>query len=62
MVTPSPGRKRAAELRGRLHELGWLPRSKLDILDAGHFTWEDAADQYAALITTWWSGGYTATS
>jgi hypothetical protein len=37
-----------------------LPRSKLDILDAGHFTWEDAADQYAALVTTWWAGGYRA--
>jgi pimeloyl-ACP methyl ester carboxylesterase len=40
-----------------------LPRSRLDILDAGHFTWEDAADEYAALVTTWWTGGYmTATS
>ena len=39
-----------------------LPRSKLDILDAGHFTWEDAADQYAALVTTWWTGGYRAAS
>jgi len=35
-----------------------LPRSKLDILDAGHFTWEDAADEYAALTTSWWNGGY----
>jgi pimeloyl-ACP methyl ester carboxylesterase len=35
-----------------------LPRSKLDILDAGHFTWEDAADQCAALVTTWCTGGY----
>ena len=35
-----------------------LPNSKLDIVDAGHFTWEDAADQYAALVTSWWSGGY----
>jgi pimeloyl-ACP methyl ester carboxylesterase len=34
-----------------------LPRSRLDILDAGHFTWEDAASQYAALVTTWWNGG-----
>jgi pimeloyl-ACP methyl ester carboxylesterase len=42
-----------------LHER--LPHSKLDILDAGHFTWEDAADDYAALVTTWWSGGYAAT-
>ena len=36
-----------------------LPHSKLDILDAGHFTWEDAAKEYAALITSWWGGGYT---
>ena len=35
-----------------------LPRSRLDIIDAGHFTWEDAADEYAALVTSWWSGGY----
>jgi pimeloyl-ACP methyl ester carboxylesterase len=39
-----------------LHER--LPHSKLDIIDAGHFTWEDAADQYADLVTSWWSGGY----
>jgi pimeloyl-ACP methyl ester carboxylesterase len=38
-----------------------LPHSKLDLLDAGHFTWEDAADEYAALVTSWWSGGYAAT-
>jgi len=37
-----------------------LPNSKLDVLDAGHFTWEDAADQYAALVTNWWRGGYAA--
>jgi pimeloyl-ACP methyl ester carboxylesterase len=42
---------------------GRLPNSKLDIIDAGHFTWEDAADQYAVLATSWWKGGYsTATS
>jgi pimeloyl-ACP methyl ester carboxylesterase len=39
-----------------LHER--LPKSRLDIVDAGHFTWEDAADEYAALVTNWWSGGY----
>ena len=38
-----------------------LPHSKLDILDAGHFTWEDAAKEYAALITSWWGGGYATT-
>jgi pimeloyl-ACP methyl ester carboxylesterase len=35
-----------------------LPNSKLDIVDAGHFTWEDAADEYAALVTNWWRGGF----
>jgi pimeloyl-ACP methyl ester carboxylesterase len=39
-----------------------LPHSKLDIVDAGHFTWEDAADQYTALVTSWWSGGYRASA
>jgi pimeloyl-ACP methyl ester carboxylesterase len=38
-----------------------LPNSKLDIIDAGHFTWEDAVDQYAALVTSWWGGGYATT-
>jgi pimeloyl-ACP methyl ester carboxylesterase len=41
-----------------LHER--LPRSKLDVIDVGHFTWEDAADQYAALVTSWWSSGHSA--
>ena len=35
-----------------LHER--LPHSKLDVIDAGHFTWEDAAAEYAALVTNWW--------
>ena len=39
-----------------LHER--LPKSKLEIIDAGHFVWEDAADTYAALVTSWWAGGY----
>jgi pimeloyl-ACP methyl ester carboxylesterase len=41
-----------------LHER--LPNSKLDIIDSGHFTWEDGADEYAALVTRWWSGGFAA--
>jgi len=35
-----------------------LPNSKLDILDAGHFLWEESAKQYAAIITDWVTGGY----
>jgi pimeloyl-ACP methyl ester carboxylesterase len=37
-----------------------LPHSKLDMIDAGHFTWEDGADDYASLVMTWWSGAYAA--
>jgi pimeloyl-ACP methyl ester carboxylesterase len=40
-----------------LHER--LPASRLDVLDACHFVWEEAADQYATLVTRWWCGGYT---
>ena len=36
-----------------------LPKSKLDLLDCGHFAWEDRSDEYAALITSWWADGYT---
>jgi hypothetical protein len=39
-----------------LHER--LPKSKLDLIDALPFIWEDAADVYAALVTSWWDGGY----
>jgi pimeloyl-ACP methyl ester carboxylesterase len=39
-----------------LHER--LPNSKLDLIDAGHFTWEDAAEEYARIVTSWWAGGY----
>jgi pimeloyl-ACP methyl ester carboxylesterase len=35
-----------------------LPASKLAVLDAGHYTWEDASDEYAAIVTSWWDGGY----
>jgi len=43
-----------------LHER--LPHSKLDVIDAGHFTWEDAADEYAALVTSWWSSAVNGSS
>src|SRR5262249_55059793 len=36
-----------------------LPKSKLDLLHSGHFAWEDRADAYAALITSWWAEGCT---
>ncbi|WBB70176.1 alpha/beta hydrolase [Micromonospora sp. WMMD812] len=39
-----------------LHER--LPASRLDLLDAGHFTWEERPDEYVALVLDWWNGGY----
>jgi pimeloyl-ACP methyl ester carboxylesterase len=35
-----------------------LPRSKLDLIDAAHFIWEDAADEYASIVLSWWGGEY----
>jgi pimeloyl-ACP methyl ester carboxylesterase len=35
-----------------LHER--LPHSQLEVIDCGHFTWEDAAANYAAAVTRWW--------
>jgi pimeloyl-ACP methyl ester carboxylesterase len=35
-----------------------LPESRLDVIDAGHFTWEDAADEYASLVISWWGEGH----
>ena len=32
--------------------------SKLDFVDAGHFAYEDRAEEYAELILAWWNGGY----
>lgn len=39
-----------------LHEL--LPHSEIHPLDAGHFAWEQAADEYGRLVVDWVSGGY----
>jgi pimeloyl-ACP methyl ester carboxylesterase len=41
-----------------LHER--LPHSRLDIIDTGHFTWEDAKTEYADLVTDWWRGAANA--
>jgi pimeloyl-ACP methyl ester carboxylesterase len=39
-----------------LHER--LPHSELHFVNATHFVWEDAADEYAALVTEWWADGW----
>lgn len=30
-----------------------LPNSKLGVVDAGHFVWEENADEYAGIVTAW---------
>jgi pimeloyl-ACP methyl ester carboxylesterase len=33
-----------------------LPNSKLDILDTGHYAWEDGSEEFAAIVETWLLG------
>jgi len=35
-----------------------LPRTLSVVLDAGHFVWEDRADEYATAVLDWIRGGY----
>ena len=37
-----------------------LPHSKLDIIDARHFAWEDNPTEYARLVTGWWAAQHVA--
>ena len=35
-----------------------LPHNRLDILDTGHFAWEEDADDFEFMVRDWWDGGY----
>jgi pimeloyl-ACP methyl ester carboxylesterase len=35
-----------------------LPNSEIHSLDAGHFAWEQAAEEYGRLVADWVGGGY----
>jgi pimeloyl-ACP methyl ester carboxylesterase len=35
-----------------------LPHSEIHPLNAGHFAWEEAADEYGPLVADWVTGGY----
>jgi pimeloyl-ACP methyl ester carboxylesterase len=39
-----------------LHDL--LPHTEIHPLDAGHFAWEQAPEEYGGLVAEWVSGGY----
>jgi pimeloyl-ACP methyl ester carboxylesterase len=34
----------------------------MDLIDSGHFAWEEKPDVYLDIVTKWWADGYTATS
>jgi len=36
-----------------------MPRCRAEVLDAGHFVWEDAAQEYASLVIAWINGDYS---
>jgi hypothetical protein len=38
--------------------LNLLPNSEIHALDAGHFAWEQAAEEYGGLVADWVSDGY----
>jgi hypothetical protein len=49
---PSTPRRPAGDQNAEyLHER--LSHSELHLLEPGHFIWEDAADEYAALVSAW---------
>jgi pimeloyl-ACP methyl ester carboxylesterase len=35
-----------------------LPNSEIHLLEAGHFAWEQASDEYGRLILEWVTGGF----
>jgi hypothetical protein len=35
-----------------------VPNSEIHALDAGHFAWEQAAEEYGRLVVDWIDGGY----
>jgi pimeloyl-ACP methyl ester carboxylesterase len=52
------GRDRAVPLVNAEFLSERLPRSRLDVVDAGHFVWEEAAAEYAAIVESWVAGGF----
>ena len=39
-----------------LHER--LPHSRLAVVEAGHFVWEEAAGEYGSIVQEWATGGH----
>lgn len=39
-----------------------LPHSTMDLIDSGHFAWEEKPDIYADIVARWWSEGHSRVS
>jgi pimeloyl-ACP methyl ester carboxylesterase len=39
-----------------------LPNSRMDLLPAGHYAWEEVPDLYAGILISWLSTGYRDTA
>jgi len=58
VVVGSGGAAVPIQLGGALEQWVLAPDSKLAILNAGHFVWEEAAGSYPSIIADWVSDGY----
>src|SRR4029077_3680516 len=58
-LSPSSKRKLRSKHRARSELARPCPEGIMTVM-RGHFLWEDAADEYAALVRAWWDGGYAA--
>jgi hypothetical protein len=46
------------EVGGQHDRDNLLPDSEIRPLDAGHFAWEQASDEYGSLVVEWVTGGF----
>jgi pimeloyl-ACP methyl ester carboxylesterase len=59
MAVDLPGFGRS---EGRTDLLSPVTMGEFGVLDTGHFVWEEAPDQYGAIVAAWVTGGYPAGS
>ena len=57
-VTPLPADPSKEERTFDERESCLLPQSEIHPVEAGHFAWEQAAEEYGRLVTDWVRGGY----
>jgi len=60
LIAPDASGAFLASCRGRTTSTSTTssPNSEIHSLEAGHFAWEQAAEEYGRLVVDWVSGGY----